>query len=113
MTPEEKRLLKFSVVAVTGVLRDDSIGLDRAFRSAGSDISPVIDGTYLLAISLASILGVERKEPSVERVLRGLKPAEVEILPASSVNWEIGIQIAAGKSLADGHGTGSRSSGHP
>jgi hypothetical protein len=97
MTEDEVRMLKLSSAFVASYLRDDARGQDAAFTAASSDLSPIINGTFLLAISLASIYGHPKGE-SVETTLRNLTEAWVDFIPEVGVNWEVGIQIAAAKS---------------
>jgi hypothetical protein len=98
MTPEEIKQLKYSVAMISACLNGDDERSNAVFKAGGSDLSPFIDGTFLLAISLAAMLGAPGRQ-AVETTLRQLDPIELAMVPGASVNWEFGIDIAVARSI--------------
>ncbi len=100
MTSEEVRKQKIAIILVTALINQDDHGVSVAMSEIGSDLTQAVDGMYLLAISLASLVGAQTGT-DVEGTLRSLEQTTAEVVPGIPVNWEVGIQIATAVSVGD------------
>ena len=92
LTPDQIRRMKMAVAIVEAQLNDDAAKVDALFKAGGSDLSPFIDGTFELAIGLATLLAGFRAQ-TIRATLEGLTPVEVTIVPDVGVNWDVGIAM--------------------
>src|ERR1700676_655795 len=92
LTPDQIRRMKVALVIVSAQLNDDVDKANALFLASGSELGPLVDGTFELAVALSTLLGGMTGN-SVASTLQAVQPVDVAIVPGASVNWGVGVAM--------------------